>query len=230
MTAILVTRPAGAGDPLVAELQSRGYRVIAVPTVATRAIAVEWPDLASFDWIVLTSATGVDALPDTPAGPRWAAVGASTAKALRAKGVEPEFTPREATGAALAQALPEPSGARVLLVRASLANADLPDGLRKRGAIVEEITAYETVEGPPESKELLSRADGFAAIIFASGSAVRGFVNLGGPTDISAITIGPRTSAVAREAGFTVVAEATSPNVQQLADAVVRAIPIEVGR
>lgn len=230
MRAILVTRPAGAGDPLVGELESRGYRVIAVPTVVTRPLDFEWPALDQFDWIVLTSAAGVEALPCTPSGPRWAAVGHSTATALRTRGVEVDFLPFQPSGVALAESLPEPEGARVLLVRASLADPDLPSGLRKRGAQVEEVTAYETVEGPHESVEQLRRAltePGLGAVVFASGSAVRGYVKLGGATELPAITIGPRTSALARHAGFTVVAESPAPYVRQLADAVERAIPIE---
>ena len=231
MRAVLITRPAGAGDPLAGELECRGYRVIAVSTVATRPLEAEWPALDRFDWIVLTSAAGVEALPSTPRGPRWAAVGQSTAHALRARGAEVDVVPVDANGAVLAEALPDPAGARVLLVRASLADPDLPSGLRRRGAQVEEVTAYETVEGPEESRVKLRRAltePGLSAVVFASGSAVRGFVKLGGATELPAITIGPRTTAAARQEGFTVAAEAAAPSVRQLADAVERAIPIEV--
>ncbi len=233
MTAVLVTRPAGAGDPLVAELESRGYRVRAVPAVGTRAIAADWPNLALYDWVVVTSAAGVAALPDVPSGPRWAAVGESTARELRARGGAADLVPPEANGAAIADALPNPAGARVLLVRASAAGPDLPAMLRRRGALVEELTAYETVEGPADSMEALRQAlepGDIAAVVFASGSAVRGFIKLGGPTSIPAITIGPRTSAVAKGSGFTVVAEAAGQSVRELAAAVARAIPIEVGR
>ena len=228
MTAVLVTRPAGASDPLVAELESRGYRVSAVPTVTTRRLEVEWPDLERYDWVVLTSAAGVDALPETPAGMRWAAVGDATADALRARGVTVDLVPAESNGAALAHALPNPKGARVLLVRASQADRDLPEALQQLGAVVDEVTAYETVEGPVESAGDLRRAleqKDLAAVVFASGSAVRGFARLGGSTELPAITIGPRTSAVARGAGFRVVAEAEGPSVQQLASAVTEAIP-----
>src|SRR5256714_15315633 len=83
MTTVLVTRPAGAGDPLVAELESVGFRVRAVPTVATRRLPVEWPDLARFDWIVVTSAAGVDTLPRVAAGARRGAVGAAAGAAAR---------------------------------------------------------------------------------------------------------------------------------------------------
>ncbi len=228
MTAVLVTRPGGENDPLVAELESRGYRVSAVPTVLTRAVPVEWPDLAQYDWVVVTSAAGVAALPGALAGPRWAAVGEATAGALSARGVNVDFVPAEANGAALAEALPDPGGARVLLVRASLADPDLPAGLRRRGAVVDEVTAYETVEGPAESAENLRRAlrqPDIAAVVFASGSAVRGFMKLGGLANLPAITIGPRTSAVARDSGFQVVAEAEEAGFEQLAAAVGQAVP-----
>ena len=207
--------------------------MIAVPTVLARPVEVDWPALDRFDWIVVTSAAGVEALPSTPPGPRWAAVGQSTAKALRTRGVEADLIPTQSSGAALGETLPDPEGARVLLVRASLADPDLPATLRKRGAEVAEVTAYLTIEGPDESRDELRRAlsePGLAAVIFASGSAVRGFVKLGGTTELPAITIGPRTSAVARVTGFSVAAEAAMPDVQDLADAVERAIPIKVGK
>lgn len=229
---ILVTRPSGASDQLVAGLQARGYTISAVPTVTTRALSVDWPDLSAFDWVVVTSATGVDALPAMPAGPRWAAVGAATAGALRARGVEADLVPQEANGASLASALPDPAGRRVLVVRASAAEPSLPAGLRERGALVTEVTAYETVEGPADSaaplRQALSRPD-LAAVVFASGSAVRGFIKLGGGNRLPAVTIGPRTTSAARAAGFTVVAEAATPDIEQLAAAVERAIPGEVG-
>ena len=231
MRGVLVTRPAGAGDPLVAELEAHGYRVSAVPTVATRSLLVEWPDLAHYDWIVLTSATGVSFLPRIVDGPRWAVVGASTAHALRNRGAEADFIPTEASGAALGESLPDARGSRVLVVRASRADADLPAVLRARGAIVDELTAYETLEGPDASlaglADALSRPD-LAAVVFASGSAIRGYMKLGGRTNLAAITIGPRTTGLARHAGFSVVIEAATPTVRGLAAAVARAIPTEV--
>lgn len=228
MKTVLVTRPGGAGDPLVAELQGRGYRVSAVPTVVTRPVAAKWPDLDGYDWIVLTSAAAVEALPALPDRPKWAAVGEATATALRSKGVKVDLVPDEANGVALADALPEPAGARVLLARASHADPDLPARLRERGAHVDEVVAYATVEGPPESaaelERILERHD-LAAVVFASGSAVRGFALLGGKPDLPAVTIGPRTTAAAKEAGFTVVAEAAGTSVAELAAAVSKAIP-----
>src|SRR2546428_12823900 len=118
MTAVLVTRPGGENDPLVAELESRGFRVRAVPTVLTRAVPVEWPDFARYDWVVVTSAAGVAALPVAPAGPRWAAAGEATASALRARGGEMGLVPARAHRSAPPPALPGPGGPRGLPVPA----------------------------------------------------------------------------------------------------------------
>jgi porphobilinogen synthase len=233
MRTVLVTRPAGEKDPLVAELSSRGYRVIAVPTVAVRPADVAWPDLKAFDWVVVTSAAGVAAMPEPPAGPRWAAVGEASARALRERGIEVDVVPAQANGVALAAAIPDVKGKRIALVRASQADPDLPHALRERGALVDEITAYETVEGPSDSAPALQQAlreEDVAVVVFASGSAVRGFLKLGGTNTVPAITIGPRTSAAAREAGFVVAAEATAQDVKQMAAAVEGSVPRTANR
>lgn len=230
MTAILITRPGGSSDPLVRLLGHRGYRVHAVPTVATEPIPFEAPDLARCDWIVLTSVNGVEALTDLPRGPQYAAVGEKTAAALRSRGVRPAHVPPEASAAALAETLPNVEGRRIALVRASAAGSDLPELLRRRGAVVEEITAYRTLEGPSSSAQPLRVAladPGLAAVVFASGSAVRGYLALGGATTLPAITIGPRTSASARQNGFKVLAEADAQSAEKLAKAVARAIPLK---
>jgi uroporphyrinogen III methyltransferase / synthase len=231
MTAVLVTRPGGESDPLVQALRQRGYRVHAVPTVQTETLQLDSRSLASYDWVVFTSARGVDALAELPSGPSIAAVGPETAKALRARGVEPAHVPDTADGADLGKTLPDVEGRRIALVRASAAATDLPDILRRRGASVAEVTAYRTVEAPPGSAHPLRTAladPDLGAVVFASGSAVRGFIELGGRPHLPAITIGARTTARARELGFRVIAEAGTQSVAGLADAVARALPLEV--
>ena len=211
-------------------LETAGYRVHAVPTVAIHRLQFTRPKLVEYDWIVVTSASGVDALDDLPPGPRWAAVGPATARALRARGIEPALVPEETNGLALANAMPDAGGKHVLLVRAAAAASDLPERLRERGAEVDELAAYTTVEGPASSAEALTAALAdvdLSAVVFASGSAVRGFIALGGTTALPAITIGPRTTKVARELGFHVVAEAKTQSAEVLAAVIVDAIPLE---
>jgi uroporphyrinogen-III synthase len=233
VTAVLVTRPGGSEDPLASALAERGYRVHAVPTIATEAIAIGEESLAGFDWIVVTSAAGVAALPSVPKASRWAAVGEATAAALEARGVRADVVPQATNGAAIAAAITEPAGKRVLLARADAAAEDLPRLLRERGAEVVELTAYRTVKAPETSAAALAQAladDELAAIVFASGSAVRGFLALGGTPALPAVTIGPKTTAVARELGFVVTGEATKQTTLGLADAVARVITLEVKR
>ncbi len=231
MIAILVTRPRGESDPLTRELRRRGYRVHAVPTVHTEPVSFDEHSLAGYDWIVLTSVRGVDAIVELPTGPRFAAVGPETAGALRARGIVPAHVPARAGGADLGDTLPDVEGKRVALVRASAASGALPDRLRERGALVDEFTAYRTVGAPAESIALLREAlmdPALGAVVFASGSAVRGFVELAGSVRPPAITIGPRTTADALAQGFRVIAEAGTQSVSGIADAVVRALPMEV--
>jgi uroporphyrinogen III methyltransferase/synthase len=230
MIAILVTRPAGKDDPLVKLLDRMGYRVHAVPMLQIEPIPIEAGDLARCNWIVLTSVNGVDALSELPIGPEYAAVGEKTASALRARGIRPAHVPPQANGAALAKTLPNAEGKRIALIRASAADSDLPELLRRRGAVVDEITAYRTVEAPAASAEHLrvALADSeLAAVVFASGSAVRGYLALGGTAKVPAITIGPRTTASALEHGFQVIAEAEAQSAEGLASAVGRAVALK---
>ena len=231
MIAVIVTRPGGESDPLARALRQGGYRVHAVPTMQTEPTDFDQLALAEYDWIVLTSVQGVRAFAELPVGPRFAAIGPETARALRERGVEPAHVPAHADGADLGETLPDVQDKRIALVRASAADRDLPDILRRRGASVEEVTAYRTVEAPAASAEQLRTAltdPDLAAVVFASGSAVRGFVDLGGSARPAAITIGPRTSATAREHGFQVIAEAETQSVTGLVNAIARVLPLEV--
>lgn len=231
MIAILVTRPEGPSDTLVQALRQRGYSVHAVATMQTEPVDFDPQLLADCDWIVLTSVRGVQSIRALPSGPRYAVVGRETAKALRARGIEPAHIPGHADGADLGETLPDVEGKRVALVRASAAANDLPDRLRQRGATVREVTAYRTVEAPESSAEPLRVAltdPELSAVVFASGSAVRGFLELGGSTNLAAITIGPHTSATAREHGFNVIGEADTQSVTGLMSAIVRVLPLEV--
>jgi uroporphyrinogen III methyltransferase/synthase len=232
MRSILVTRPAGLADPLVGLLEHLRYRVHAVPTVLTEPVEFDGDRLAGFDWIVITSVQGVHALGEVPDGPRYAVVGDVTAAALRARGIEAAHVPPQANSAALAESMPDVEGRRIALVRASAASDDLPSRLRRRGAAVEEITAYRTLVGPIGSATALRVAlsdPALAAVVFASGSAVRGFIALAGSARFPAVTIGPRTTAVANQLGFNVHAEAQSQSAESLADAVARVVPRDQG-
>ncbi len=126
----------------------------------------------------------------------------------------------------MAEELPIGPADRVLLARADIADGILPTRLLARGAIVDEAVAYRTVEGPAGSRAPLAGAfaEGpFDALVFTSGSTVRGLLALLSPADrrvalrSTAWCIGSATATVAREHGFGRVREATSRSVEALA-------------
>jgi uroporphyrinogen-III synthase len=229
--AILSTRPEGERDLLVIRLRELGYRVHAVPTLALEPLDFPPPNLAAFDWVVVTSAMGVRSLLDRVrriGGPRWAAVGPRTAAELSRRGVVPLVVPEERRGVAIADEIVrvhgQLAGIRVLLARADAAAPDLPVALRQAGAVVEELAVYHTVEGPQASQPALRAALGdpdLGVVVFASGSAVRGLVKLAPEARrLGAVSIGPSTTAVARAEGFVVLAQAPQADIDGLLDAV----------
>jgi uroporphyrinogen III methyltransferase/synthase len=139
------------------------------------------------------------------------------------------FVPSRAGGAALADELPIAPGDRVLLARADAADGALPERLRERGAIVDDVVAYHTIEAPEAARRPLREAfahDAPDVLVFSSGSTVRGLLALLPPLErrvalrTPACCIGPSTAAVAREAGFAHVHEAPASSVAALADLV----------
>ena len=240
---VLVTRAADQAAALVLALVDRGLAPQLVP-----AIAIEPADdglepairrLADFDWVVVTSTNAVRAVREaagragqalSDARPRWAAVGLATARSLRAAGAAVAVRPNRSNGTALADALPLAGGERVLVPRSEIADETLVESLAARGATVEPVIAYRTVEGPVASISLLEEALAAAprAVIFTSGSTARGLLALAdwagaccaqAARAIPAICIGPSTAAEARRLGFDVVAESTSQDVAAIADA-----------
>jgi hydroxymethylbilane synthase len=232
-------------------IEQEGFRVLHVPTIAigparsNGEIERVRSRIGEYDWVVLTSKRGVSALLDCvespPSNVRWAAVGATTAKALHERGVRVDAVPASARGDAIPGAMAKLGslrGSRVLLARADAADKALPQKLIKMGARVDDVVAYRTMTAPDASRRALADAlaDGdVEAILFASGSAIRGTVELAGKDAdraraLCAITIGPKTSSVARELGFNLAAEAESQDGTGLRAALRRAFDEEVER
>lgn len=238
---LLVTRPTHQAPELHALLRQRGLATIGVPTVEIdrTMVAGRLDDmldgLDGAAWLILTSANGADAVTDRlgattgrlPAAVRVAAVGPATADALRAAGIEVDHVPPTYLTGAIAQGLGDLRGRRVVLARADAATPDLRGALRARGAIVEEVVAYRTVEGPAASRDLLPGAlhAHLHGVTFTSSSTVRGLMRLASTVDrfrvraIPAFCIGPVTARAARSAGFAVAAVAAEHTAIGLADA-----------
>ncbi len=242
MTTLLVTRPAPQAAELVSLLAERGIDAISVPTVE---IAPAPPGGALDDairsldgaaWLVITSVNGAAALLErlvalgrsVPEGVRLAAVGPATAGALRKGGLQVDHVPSRFLTVAIAEGLGDVAGRRLVLARGDAATRDLRDALLERGALVEEVVAYRTVEGPAGSRDRIhaALAQPLDGVTFTSGSTVRGLHALLSPpealraTALPAYCIGPVTARVARRAGFAVPVIAGQHTVAALAEAI----------
>lgn len=237
---VLVTRPVDQADDLAGLLVERGLEPVVVPTVAvdvttTRAALAEMlHGLDGADWLVLTSANGARALSASldgerlPASVRVAAVGPATASALREAGIGVDHVPDVHLTVAIAEGLGDVNGRRVVLARADAATPDLRDALVERGARVEEVVAYRTLEGPAASADGIRSAlrRPLGGVAFTSGSTVRGLVELTPAADrgrlrsIPAFCIGPVTADVAHRHGFDVAVVAEPHTAPGLADAI----------
>jgi uroporphyrinogen-III synthase len=245
---VLVTRAAEQADELLAALRNAGLDPVAVPTIAVEfeppggALDAAVRDVHKFAWVVITSANGARAIlraaervrPRLRA-PSWAAIGPATRRILERGGVEVDLQPSESSATAMAVELPLAVGDRVLVVRGDLAGDELAVALRARGAAVDEVVAYRTIEAPPTSRALLRRAvaEGpIAAVVFTSGSTIRGLVALGQEElvevlSIPCVCIGPETADEALAAGFRILAVSPTPESAALAAATAEALALQ---
>jgi uroporphyrinogen-III synthase len=231
---VLNTRARRQADGLSQPLRALGARVLEVPTIEVRPPR-SWRALDSallshdyYDWLILTSVNGVEALLARLKHHRIApralqhldvcAIGPATRRAVEAAGLRVRVMPREYVAEAVVQALEQRvMGKRVLLVRARIARDVIPAALRKVCAHVAVVEAYETImpaDSPARIQRLLREPRLRPALItFTSSSTARNFAAaLRGRHDllrgVALASIGPVTSATLRELGFSPSIEA----------------------
>jgi uroporphyrinogen III methyltransferase/synthase len=240
---VLVTRTREQASGLVARLREVGAVPLEFPAIATKLLA----DTSALDaalrrltdhaWVVFTSQNGVSAVLDRLdaleldlrafAGVRIVAVGPATDRALRTRGLRADLVPETYSGAGIVQAMAAAGvdGARVLLIQPDIAPPDLREGLRSVGANVTRVAAYQTVAGSGQRAELdRLLANGVDAVTFTSSSTVTHLaLALDGdrsPLEGALIaSIGPMTSAAAREAELPIDVEAGEHTIDGLVDA-----------
>jgi uroporphyrinogen-III synthase len=204
---IALTRPEGRNEALASRLRQLGHDVVVCPLIAIEPLGDDPIDLDGYDWLVVTSVNAARELKRRGHGrpARVAAIGRATAAALGGADLVPDVSTQEG----LVAALPRPAG-RVLFAAAEAA----------RRLIVEELDAdfvplYRTRELRPAG---LPEAD---LTVLASPSAARAFARLGGAGPV--VSIGPDTTAAAREHGLDVAEEAPTHDLEGLVAAVRRA-------
>jgi uroporphyrinogen III methyltransferase / synthase len=227
---VVVTRARAQASGLAARLAALGAEVVEAPAI--RIVPRPAPadlDVGAYDLICLTSPNGAAILLDLVgdaralAGVRVAAIGPGTAAELRRRGIVADVVAPVSTAEGLLDALgdEELGGRRVLVARASEARDVLPDGLRERGASVDVVALYDTV-AEALGAETLTAVEGADYVTFTSSSTVRHFMEaLGGralPNGARIVSIGPVTSATARELGLEVHAEAERHDIDGLVE------------
>ncbi len=161
-TRILVGRARHQAGSLSASLRSLGASVIEIPFIEIRKPESYVPldtalkNIKSYDWLILTSANGVEAMWERVRKLRItrrrlkrlkiAAIGPATKKAIVKHGLKVKMVPEEYVAESVVRGLrDEVKGKRVVLIRAKVARDVIPDELRAAGAEVDVVEAYETV-------------------------------------------------------------------------------------
>lgn len=214
---IVVTRAQAQAGVLSRKLASLGATPIEVPMIEiaplldSEAIEQAIHSLEYYDWVIFTSVNGVEMFWDlmsrsglSLANNKVATVGPATAGALIERGVQPDFTPEEFVGEAVAAGMGELSGCRILLPRAKIGRKELPELLRSRGAVVDDVPIYDTLPATISSESRVQLDLGVDMVTFTSSSTVRNWVAAGGASKkaYSVACIGPVTAAAAEELGL----------------------------
>ena len=155
---IVVTRPRAQADEMLTLLQAQGARPILFPAVQIEA-PENWQSLddalhqlVAYDWVIFSSRNAVAfALSrlqsrnlSWPTGPRIAAVGRETAKALREFGLQVDLVPRRFSSEGLLESpeLVAVQGQRIALFAGDQGRELLEKTLGERGAVIDKVLCY----------------------------------------------------------------------------------------
>lgn len=247
---IVVTRTRDQAGELSRRLLELGADVLEIPTIRLappddrQGLADVLLELNSYDWLVFTSPNGVamffehffkafEDLRDI-GGVRIAAVGPGTAAKLKSLHLKVDLMPEEFTAAKIAKAFVEfesVENLKIALLRAKVANGELPQALEKLGAIVDDIAVYKNVPETDDRNGAAARlvAEGADWLTFASGSAAENFharFNLPALLKkfprMKVASIGPETSRTLAELGAKRDVEAKPHTIEGLVAALAR--------
>jgi uroporphyrinogen-III synthase len=236
-TRILVGRARHQAGSLSAGLRSLGATVIEIPFIEIRKPNSYQPlddalkNIKSYDWLVLTSANGVEAMWErlrrlritrrTLKHLQIAAIGPATKKAIVKHGLKVKMVPEEYVAESVVKGLRDKvHGKRVVLIRAKVARDVIPEELRSAGAHVDVVEAYETV-APEKSRARLRSLMKNAArrphiIIFTSSSTARNFAELLGNSKSENSKAGSFNAGLLKHVQFASIGPVTSATLREL--------------
>ncbi len=244
---IVVTRTRQQASELSSQLEDLGANVIEAPTIEI-AEPADWSAVdaslmraGEFDWIIFTSASGVEAAKKRLLAidadvrifgkAKIAVIGSATADAVRNQlGLKVDLCPQAFVAEALADELAKlgVAGKKFLLLRADIARPLLRERLiTEKAAEVKDLAIYETRPAaalPPELIDAIA-ANAVSAVTFTSSSTAKNFTALLGPdykaklAGVKIISIGPITSQTLRDLGLPPTVEAKTFNIEGLVEA-----------
>jgi uroporphyrinogen III methyltransferase/synthase len=243
---VVVTRARRQAADLSDALRELGANVVELPTIEIRppddwsALDRAVREIGEYDWLIFTSVNGVrsfvqrlDAskkdLRDLRA--RLCAIGPATAAAVEALHLRVNLLPEAYVAESVLAAFEKMdlAGKRMLLPRAQKARDLIPEGLKRRGARIDVVPAYQTVI-PEQSRDRAAEIFSAGAtpdwVTFTSSSTVTHFVELCGAKKLDGVrvaSIGPITTATARQLGIEVHVEPREYTVAGLIQAIVDA-------
>lgn len=247
---IVVTRTRTQASELSRRLLQWGADVLEIPTIKIlppdnrEPIAHALLGLNAYDWLVFTSPNGVatffdyffkafDDLRDI-GGVRIAAVGPGTAARLKELHLKVDLMPEEFLTRKIAAAFAKYESIenlKILLLRAQVANPELPKALEEMGAIVDDIACYKTVTETDDRNGAAARLleNGADWITFTSSSTAENFhARFDLPKllerfpQIELASIGPETSRALNALGVKPAIEAAEHTIDGLANALER--------
>lgn len=193
---ILVTRTRAQASKLTRQLENLGADVIEFPTIKIvppsdnfKLLDTTISDIKNFDWIIFTSANGVEKFferlkifkMDSRAlsNSKIAVIGSATAEKLSDFGITADLIPAEFRAEGLIDALKNSvNGKNILIARAESARDILPLELKNFGANVTVAAAYKTVSAVENISEI--NFDEIDVATFTSSSTVENFVAAAG--------------------------------------------------
>jgi uroporphyrinogen III methyltransferase/synthase len=240
---IVVTRDRRQSAELAEPLESLGAEALLLPVIEIREPSDAKPldaaiaALASYDWLIFTSANGVryfmDRLDHSPHDlrslkARICAIGPATKAAVEALHLKVDLMPVEYVAESLVESFAKENleESKILLPRAAVARDLVPRELAARGAHVDVVETYQTVappDLPARARAILDRTPHW--ITFTSSSTVTNFIAAAGREALAKIkiaSIGPITSATLREHQIEPTVEADPHTVSALVKAIKR--------
>ncbi len=248
---IVVTRAREQASGFLSDLTRLGAECLEFPTIKVvppkswEPLDKAIQSLDSYQWLLFTSVNGVKYflmrleelgkdVRDLK-GLKIGAIGPKTAEIWKGFGIKPDLMPSEYRAEAVVECFKEQEkvkGLKILLPRAARAREILPEELKKMGAAIDVVPAYQTVKPDHDTlriQKMLEQGD-IDMVTFTSSSTVDNFVEMFEAdkknlqqwmSGINVACIGPITAKTAENKNFSVEIVPAEYTIEAFTDSIV---------